>query len=174
MKQKVPRRTKPPTLWEKFLGLIGLGPKPRPQPRLPEQPGRHAATAGGQATPREEQARREKPQGGPSKSAKRDRQPALRIDKKPERVPVSGTRLHVGNLSYDTTDADLEAFFAEVGPVAKAEVVAHRNSGRSKGFAFVEMAELADAQRAAEHLHDRDFMGRKISVTGAKSAGPGS
>jgi RNA recognition motif-containing protein len=78
----------------------------------------------------------------------------------------------VGNISYDTTGDELETLFEKVGDVVKAEIVYHRRSNRSKGYAFVEMNDATDARKAAEALHDHDFMGRKIIVNGATSAGP--
>ena len=161
VKQKVPRRTSPPTLWEKFLNLFGLGPKRRPAPPS-SAPNGNAAASLREAKSSDRPPRKKAPKKA---AAPRQERPAH----KPEKVEVTSTRLHVGNLSYDTTDDDLEKLFGDVGPVARAEVVVHNRSQRSKGFAFVEMENLDDAKRAAEHLHDREFMGRPISVGGAKS-----
>ena len=85
---------------------------------------------------------------------------------------MTGPRLYVGNLSYDTTEEDLTELFSGVGGVESAEVVTHKQSQRSKGFAFVVLRSIDEAKRAVEVLHDKDFMGRKITVSGAKSTGP--
>ncbi len=85
-----------------------------------------------------------------------------------ERVEVTSPKLYVGNLSYDATEEDLAELFAGVGSVRSAEVVAHRDTQRSKGFAFVTMSSVAEAQRAVEELHDEVFMGRKLNVSGSK------
>jgi RNA recognition motif-containing protein len=79
-----------------------------------------------------------------------------------------GTRLYVGNLSYDTTSNDLDALFKEAGEVANCDVVMDRISGRSKGFAFVEMGSQADANKAIEQLNGKDFQGRELTVNEAR------
>ncbi len=87
----------------------------------------------------------------------------------PERVDVTSPKLYVGNLSYDATENDLHELFNGVGSVRSAEVVAHRDTQRSKGFAFVTMSSVAEAKRAVEELHDELFMGRKLNVSGSKN-----
>ncbi len=87
----------------------------------------------------------------------------------PEPVEVNSSRLYVGNLSYDATESDLFELFNGVGRVQNAEVVTHRRSQRSKGFAFVEMQSIDEAKRAVDVLHDQDFLGRKLVVSGAKN-----
>lgn len=89
--------------------------------------------------------------------------------RKPELVEVSSPRLYVGNLNFDATESDLFDLFNGVGQVTNAEVVSHRYTQRSKGFAFVQMQSTEEAQRAVEELHDKEFMGRKLVVSGAKS-----
>ncbi len=88
--------------------------------------------------------------------------------RKPELVEVTSPRLYVGNLSYDATESDLFELFNGVGNVQNAEVVSHKNTQRSKGFAFVQMQSLDEARRAVEVLHDKEFLGRKLVVSGAK------
>lgn len=83
---------------------------------------------------------------------------------------MTTSRLYVGNLSYDATEEDLTELFRGVGTVESAEVVTQSRTQRSKGFAFVEMSAVDQARRAAEQLHDTEFMGRKLVVTGAKPA----
>ncbi len=184
VKQKVPRRTTPPTLWEKFLKLIGLGgPQRRPQPQREQTPRNETSTrqskpaAGRERSERSERSRDSRSSGsGSSRSSRdrpsRDRPKRDRPKRSAEKIEVTCPRLYVGNLSYDTREDDLEKLFAEIGEVASAEVVCNPRNQRSKGFAFVEMADIDDAKRAVETLHDKSFMGREILVSGAKSAGP--
>ena len=90
----------------------------------------------------------------------------------PDSSAVEGKRLYVGNLSYDASEHDLEDLFKGVGAVRKIEIVYNRNTHRSKGYAFVEMAVIDEAKRAVEVLHDQPFMGRTLIVNGARSKGP--
>jgi RNA recognition motif-containing protein len=76
------------------------------------------------------------------------------------------SKLYVGNLSYSTTEDDLRALFAQAGTVASVAVIKDRDSGRSKGFGFVEMSNQAEAQKAISQfngfsLHDREL---KVSI----------
>jgi hypothetical protein len=89
--------------------------------------------------------------------------------RKPERVEVASPRLYVGNLSFDATESDLFELFNGVGHVQNAEVVSYRHNQRSKGFAFVQMQTVEEAKRAVEELHDKEFLGRRLVVSGAKS-----
>ncbi|MBK87564.1 MAG: RNA-binding protein [Gammaproteobacteria bacterium] len=76
-------------------------------------------------------------------------------------------KLYVGNLAWGVTDDDLQAKFAEHGSVASAVVITDRESGRSRGFGFVEMEDGADA--AIEALNGQDFQGRALRVNEAQS-----
>ena len=98
----------------------------------------------------------------------REREP--RPQRKPEPVEVTSPRLYVGNLSFDATESDLFELFNGVGHVQNAEVVSYRHNQRSKGFAFVSMQTIEEAKRAVEELHDKEFLGRKLVVSGAKSS----
>jgi len=89
--------------------------------------------------------------------------------RKPERIEVTSPRLYVGNLSFDATESDLFELFNGVGHVQNAEVVSYRHNQRSKGFAFVQMQTVEEAKRAVEELHDKEFLGRRLVVSGAKS-----
>ena len=89
--------------------------------------------------------------------------------RKPEAVEVTSPRLYVGNLSFDATESDLSELFNGVGQVVNVEVVSHKHTQRSKGFAFVQMQTTEEAKRAVDELHDKEFMGRKLVVSGAKN-----
>ena len=78
------------------------------------------------------------------------------------------TKLFVGSLSYNTTDASLEEFFAAVGKVLSAKVIVDRDTNRSKGFGFVEMATEEEAQAAIAQLNGKDLDGRTIAVNEAR------
>ncbi|MBV9490784.1 MAG: hypothetical protein JO069_13840 [Verrucomicrobia bacterium] len=95
--------------------------------------------------------------------------PKERISRKPELVEVTSPRLYVGNLSFDATESDLFELFKGVGQVRNAEVVCHKYTQRSKGFAFVQMTTIEEARRAVDELHDKEFLGRKLVVSGAKT-----
>jgi cold-inducible RNA-binding protein len=79
-----------------------------------------------------------------------------------------GKKLFVGNLSFQTTSGDLEALFAEIGTCESASVVTDRDSGRSRGFGFVEMSSNDEAQKAIAALNGRDVQGRQINVSEAR------
>ena len=97
-------------------------------------------------------------------------EPSSRPSRKPEAVEVTTPRLYVGNLSFEATESDLFELFNGVGAVQNAEVVTYRHNQRSKGFAFVQMNTVEEAKRAVEELHDKEFLGRKLVVSGAKSS----
>ena len=79
-----------------------------------------------------------------------------------------GKKLYVGNLSYDVTDAVLEQLFAEHGTVQSAQVIMDRDTGRSKGFGFVEMSNDQEAQNAITGLNGQQHGGRALTVNEAK------
>ena len=80
--------------------------------------------------------------------------------------------LYVGNLSYSVNDGELEALFAQFGTVSSARVITDRDSGRSKGFGFVEMPNDDEAQKAIEGLNDKENNGRKLTVNEARPREP--
>ena len=90
--------------------------------------------------------------------------------RKPEAVEVTSPKLYVGNLSYDATEGDLVELFKGVGVVKNAEIVSHKYNEKSKGFGFVTMTTIDEAKRAVTELHDKEFMGRKLVVSGAKTS----
>lgn len=80
-----------------------------------------------------------------------------------------GRRLYVGNLAYGVTNADLEQLFSQFGSVRSAQVIIDRESGRSRGFGFVEMGSDAEAQAAIQTLHQRQHDGRPLTVNEARA-----
>lgn len=79
-----------------------------------------------------------------------------------------GKKLYVGNLGYSVTDADLQQLFAAHGTVESAQVINDRDSGRSKGFGFVEMGSNDEAQAAISALNGTQHDGRALTVNEAK------
>lgn len=77
-------------------------------------------------------------------------------------------KLYVGNLAYEITDANLEELFAQFGAVRSAQVIQDRDTGRSKGFGFVEMSEDNAARAAIEALNDKEHNGRRLAVNEAR------
>ncbi len=79
-----------------------------------------------------------------------------------------GKKLYVGNLGYGVTDAELEQMFAAHGTVKSAQVIMDRDTGRSKGFGFVEMQSDQEAQAAISALNGKDAGGRALTVNEAR------
>ncbi len=79
-----------------------------------------------------------------------------------------GRKLYVGNLGYNVSSANLEQLFAQHGTVQSAQVITDRDSGRSKGFGFVEMGSDDEAQAAINALNGREHDGRTLTVNEAK------
>jgi RNA recognition motif-containing protein len=79
-----------------------------------------------------------------------------------------GRKLYVGNLTYGIDSGNLEELFAPFGTVQSAQVITDRDTGRSKGFGFVEMSSDHEAQAAIDGLHDREVDGRRLTVNEAK------
>ncbi|HEX5840537.1 MAG TPA: RNA-binding protein [Anaerolineales bacterium] len=77
-------------------------------------------------------------------------------------------KLYVGNLPYTTVDADLQTLFSQAGTVKSAQVIKDRQSGRSKGFGFVEMSSEEEAQSAITMFHGKDYSGRPLTVNIAR------
>lgn len=83
-----------------------------------------------------------------------------------------GKRLYVGNLPYSASGPDLEQLFAQHGTVVSAQVISDRETGRSKGFGFVEMEDDDAARSAIEALNGQQFQGRALTVNEAKPQEP--
>ena len=149
--------TRPPkklTLWQKIVAFFTGGEKSAP---VQVAPARSRSEDKAPAQPRAERAER----------APRTPKTGMR---KPESVEVTTPRLYVGNLSFDAVESDLFELFNGVGIVQNVEVVSNRQTQRSKGFAFVQMQTIDEAKRAVAELHDKEYMGRKLVVSGAKAA----
>ncbi|MES2922694.1 MAG: RNA-binding protein [Verrucomicrobiota bacterium] len=196
-----PARTYAPvklSFWQKILKAIGLYKEPAPPARAerterpergerserkpestpfpsgdraPKSNTRNARSGEGEARePREPRPPREP-------RAEGERQPKERAPRNNDRPrggdpkSVESTRVYVGNLSYDVSEQDLQELFKGIGGVRNIEIVYNRSTHRSKGYGFVEMLRMDEAMRAVEVLHDQPFMGRKMTVSGAKSKG---
>jgi RNA recognition motif-containing protein len=131
------------SVWQKITAFFGSAEPTRK--RAGSAPPRNGITQGRNGSPRE------------------------RVLRKPESVEVTTPRLYVGNLSFEATESDLFELFNGVGQVQNAEVVSYKHNQRSKGFAFVQMQSVEEAKRAVSELHDKEFLGRKLVVSGAKS-----
>jgi RNA recognition motif-containing protein len=77
-------------------------------------------------------------------------------------------KIYAGNLSYNVSDEDLRAAFAQFGTVDSADVIVDRATGRSKGFGFVEMGDATEAKAAIEGLNGKDLDGRSLNVNEAR------
>jgi len=78
------------------------------------------------------------------------------------------TNIYVGNLTFDTTSSDLETLFSKHGSVEKAQVITDRDTGRSRGFGFVEMSSSEEANAAISSLNGHNVDGRDLTVNIAK------
>ena len=83
-----------------------------------------------------------------------------------------GRKLYVGNLPYETNEDDLQNLFAQAGSVESVNVMRDRETGRARGFAFVEMASDDEAQAAITQLNDQPFGGRRLTVNEARPQAP--
>lgn len=160
-----PRAEKAPepkklTLWEKVVAFFtGKPTETKPRRTAP------VIKTGAQAsTPASTGASADKP-----KRERKPREPKTGM-RKPESVDVTTPRVYVGNLSFDATESDLFELFSGVGIVQNAEIVSNRQTQRSKGFGFVQLQTVEEAKRAVSELHDKEYMGRKLVVSGAKAA----
>jgi len=77
-------------------------------------------------------------------------------------------KLYVGNLSFQTTETDLSDMFGKIGEVESVQIITDRDTGRSKGFAFVQMADAAAAQKAIAELNGKEVGGRNLTVSEAR------
>ena len=84
------------------------------------------------------------------------------------------TKLYVGNLSFGITNEDLQQYFGQVGAVESARIIEDRETGRSRGFGFVEMSNAEEAQAAIEQFNGQDWEGRNLVVNEARPREEGS
>jgi RNA recognition motif-containing protein len=84
----------------------------------------------------------------------------------PERT--RSMKIYVGNLSYDVAEDDLRQAFSEFGEVKSVNLLTDKQTGQSKGFGFVEMAEVSEGQAAIKEMNGKEFMGRELKVDQAK------
>jgi len=148
---------KPAGLWDKIKSFFGLDPKPQKSSSSDE-------------APRERRESRTLREEGVTPRQRKPREPRepRRESRPPEAIEVTTPRLYIGNLSYDAGESDLFELFSGVGTVANVEIIANKHTERSKGFGFVQMNSIAEAKRAVDELHDKEYMGRKLVVSGAK------
>ena len=144
---------KKPSLLKRVLAFFGIGKK-KEAPK-PDRRKERTDKQGGQQAP--QRVRVAQTKNAPGKGRRR----AASV------LPTDQARLYVGNLSFEATEAELEDLFKGFGHVRSVEVIYNTRTYRSKGYAFVEMEQLADAQRAAEVLHGQPFMGRELMVSAA-------
>jgi hypothetical protein len=150
-----PREAAPqPTLFQKILAFFGFGPKKKSYPPYPGGSRSESSQAGARAT-----------SGEPNSAHSAPRRPA----RKPEATEVTSPKVYVGNLSFDASESDLFELFKGAGSVRNAEIVTNRETEKSKGFGFVTMSSIEEATRAVTELHDKEFMGRRLVVSGAKT-----
>lgn len=81
---------------------------------------------------------------------------------------MSDARLFVGNLSYQTMENDLQEYFSQAGAVNSVNLMLDKFTGKSRGFAFIEYSNPADATKAVEMFHGKDFQGRQLTVNIAR------
>ena len=141
-----------PGFFQKILSFFGFGPKKKTYP----------AYEGGSGSSRSSQS---------AQSSATAQRPAStpRPTRKPEAVEVTSPKLYVGNLSFDAAENDLTELFNGVGGVRSVEIVTYKDTEKSKGFGFVTMNAVEEAKRAVSELHDKEFMGRRLVVSGAKT-----
>ncbi len=82
------------------------------------------------------------------------------------------TNLYIGNISFETTNSDLEGLFGQVGTVSSVNIIMDRDTGRSRGFGFVEMGADSEAQAAIEQFDGYELQGRALKVNEAKPREP--
>jgi RNA recognition motif-containing protein len=147
--------------------------KPQGEARAPKSNVRNARTNEGDAEKSAERApKRERGERGErGERSERGARGGEQRSRGGDGSTVESSRVYVGNLSYDVTEQDLQELFKGIGGVRNVEIVYNRSTHRSKGYGFVEMLHKDEAVRAVEVLHDQHFMGRKLTVSGAKSKG---
>ena len=147
-RRRMPRQEQPapkPSLLQRILSFFGFGKKKDAAKKENVRVAKGRSNQGGNPAARQEKQRRRPASVSPTRNA----------------------RLYVGNLSYEASEAELEDLFKGFGNVRSVEIIYNTRTYKSKGYAFVEMQKLEDAQRAAEVLHGQPFMGRELMVSAA-------
>jgi RNA recognition motif-containing protein len=157
-----PAAARQPTLWQKIVAFF-TGKSKSNGSSASVQPARKYPAY----EPRSQQQHKRFEDGTATSTTETAESP--RPSRKPEAIEVTTPKLYVGNLSFDAGESDLLDLFNGVGKVQNAEIVAHRETEKSKGFGFVTMNSIEEARRAVSELHDKEFMGRKLVVSGAKT-----
>ena len=160
-----------PSLLQRILSFFGFGPKKKVYP--PYEGGKSVHPS------RREGAQSAAPRRGNSGNGNVATAAAVgvasagaglsRPSRKPEAVEVTSPKLYVGNLSFDASESDISELFNGVGAVKNVEIVTYKDTYKSKGFGFVTMTAIDEAVRAVSELHDKEFMGRRLVVSGAKT-----
>lgn len=161
-RQRMPKPEEPkPSFLKRMLSIFGIGRKK--QPTAESKAERSSKGVATQATQRVRVAQSRTPRSGAGTQAAGKQRRSATIPP----PTAHSTRLYVGNLSFESTEPELEELFKGFGHVRKVEVVYNSRTYRSKGFAFVEMETEADAKRATEVLNGQPFMGREMRVCAA-------
>lgn len=162
-RQRMPRPEEPkPSFFKRVLSFFGIGKK-----------GQATETTAAAATEKSDKAPvRQVPQHVRVVNKRSsNKEPSARSSgKKRHRFPIppppaKGVRLYVGNLSFDSTEPELEDLFKGFGHVRRVEIIYNPRTYRSRGYAFVEMETAADAGRAMEVLNEQPFMGRELRIS---------
>ena len=167
------RRTEPakPGLLQKILSFFGFGPKKKVYPPYEGGKSVHPSRREGSqsATPKRGNAGHSNTATTAAVGAASAGAGPSRPSRKPEAVEVTSPKLYVGNLSFDASESDISELFNGVGAVKNVEIVTYKDTYKSKGFGFVTMTAIDEAVRAVSELHDKEFMGRRLVVSGAKT-----
>ena len=158
-----PSKPAPLTTWEKILKFLGLYKAPTRPPRRRPEATENAPKTNVRNARGKQQGEKKKQPSGPIPAKGRG------AGEKGKDFPVETPRLYVGNLSYDANEHDLEELFKGIGTVKNVEIIYNRHTHRSRGYGFVQMLNVDDAEQAVEVLHDQPFMGRDMIVNGASS-----
>lgn len=171
-RQGKPREAEKPGLIQRILSFFGFGPKKKVYP--PYEGGKSVHPSHREAS-QPSPAKRGAGSGAAAGAAAVAGVAAgaaagsPRPSRKPEAVEVTSPKLYVGNLSFDASESDISELFNGVGAVRNVEIVTYKDTYKSKGFGFVTMTTIEEGVRAVKELHDKEFMGRRLVVSGAKT-----
>ncbi len=163
------------TLWQKIVAFFGVKPAEKTTSAstgygtATPAPTRTADRERSSSRPKQERAERTDRPERTERAARPERAERPTGFRKPELVEVTSSRIYVGNLSFDASESDLSELFSGVGTVQNVEIVTNKYTQKSKGFAFVQLGSVDEAKRAVSELHDKEYMTRKLVVSGAKA-----